>query len=242
MHKHTLKLTAMHVAALAVGTAAQAGLAEQRRVPSAVCPGLADGNKVLCGKARFSLLADRMVRCEWSETGEFEDRPSLTFVNRDMPQVEFSSEKRGDGILIKTPRMTLEWTGGAFNETNFVVNGVAALPEDAEETTGKLAGLKGEFARADALSEEFKGYLRPIYRAMNLPENWQSYWQTRSAIASDPVNLSRHLAHRHAALKAFVVDFNRLKGKLPQDFASKLEVLFRQHGIEPNESVKQSHE
>ena len=159
MHKHTLKLTAMYVAALAVGTAAQAGLAEQRRVPSAVCPGLADGNKVLCGKARFSLLADRMVRCEWSETGEFEDRPSLTFVNRDMPQVEFSSEKRGDGILIKTPRMTLEWTGGAFNETNFVVNGVAALSEDTENLLGTQRTLDRKCGFADVLPTMEKGIL-----------------------------------------------------------------------------------
>ena len=42
-------------------------------------PGVATvGNAEIVGKARFTLLTDRMVRCEWSEDGEFEDRPSIT--------------------------------------------------------------------------------------------------------------------------------------------------------------------
>ena len=106
----------------------------------------ADGPFV-SGKARFVPLTDRMIRCEWSESGVFEDRPSFTFVNRETPKVDYTVEKLGeDGIILRTARMTLEWYGGAFNESNLVVNGVAALSEDKENllgTTRTLDGVRG---------------------------------------------------------------------------------------------------
>ena len=80
------------------------------------------GNTEFAGKARFTLLTDRMVRCEWSEDGSFEDRPSLTFINRVQPPVKHTFERKGDGAVIETDGMRLEWTGGAFNETNLVVS------------------------------------------------------------------------------------------------------------------------
>ena len=80
------------------------------------------GNTEIVGKARFTLLTDRMVRCEWSEDGSFEDRPSLTFVNRVQPPVKHTFERKGEGAVITTDKMRLEWTGGAFNETNLVVS------------------------------------------------------------------------------------------------------------------------
>ena len=35
--------------------------------------GVFAGNIETAGKARFTLLTDRMVRCEWSKDGKFED-------------------------------------------------------------------------------------------------------------------------------------------------------------------------
>ena len=69
---------------------------------------------VTVGNARFTLLTDRMVRCEWSVDGKFEDRSSITFVNRAMPPVKHTLTRKGDGAVITTERMRLEWTGGAF--------------------------------------------------------------------------------------------------------------------------------
>ena len=80
------------------------------------------GNTEFAGKARFTLLTDRMVRCEWSEDGSFEDRPSLTFINRVQPPVKHTFARKGEGAVITTDKMRLEWTGGAFNETNLVVS------------------------------------------------------------------------------------------------------------------------
>ena len=96
---------------------------------------------VTVGNARFTLLTDRMVRCEWSADARFEDRPSLVFVNRKMPEVKYALERMGEGAKITTGRMTLEWSGGAFTERNLVVNGVAALAPDAENAVKRLEGF-----------------------------------------------------------------------------------------------------
>ena len=38
--------------------------------------------QVVVGNARFTVLTPQMIRMEWAEDGKFEDRASLTFVNR----------------------------------------------------------------------------------------------------------------------------------------------------------------
>ena len=38
--------------------------------------------QVVVGNARFTVLTPQMIRMEWAENGVFEDRASLTFVNR----------------------------------------------------------------------------------------------------------------------------------------------------------------
>ncbi len=114
------------------------------------------GNAVVCGKARFTLLSDRMARCEWSEDGAFEDRPSLVFVNRSVSPVEFSFEQTAGGVVLKTARMTLEWTGGAFDAGNLFANGVAVLSEDKENLLGTQRTLdrKGSIAAVAAGMEK----------------------------------------------------------------------------------------
>ena len=124
---------------------------------AAVCA--SDGNRVVAGNARFTLLTDRMVRCEWSPDGKFEDRPSLVFVNRETPPVKFTWERRGEGVVVKTSRMTIEWAGGAFDATNLVVNGVAALSEDRENLLGTMRTLDGATCLGDIRPRMEKGIL-----------------------------------------------------------------------------------
>ena len=117
------------------------------------------GESVCLGGARFTPLTERMVRCEWSADGVFEDRPSLTFSNRDMPGVDFTWEKRGEGVLIKTARMTLEWKGGPFDESNLIVNDVAVLSEDRENLFGTTRTLDGVTGFGDLMPKMEKGLL-----------------------------------------------------------------------------------
>ena len=60
----------------------------------------AGASQLAAGNARFTLLAPRMVRCEWSADGVFEDSPSLVFVNRDKPSVPFERSLAGDAAGI----------------------------------------------------------------------------------------------------------------------------------------------
>lgn len=117
------------------------------------------GNTEFAGKARFTLLTDRMVRCEWSEDGSFEDRPSLTFINRVQPPVKHTFKRTGEGAVITTDKMRLEWTGGAFNAENLKVNGVAALSEDKENLLGTMRTIDARSSIKDLLPRMEKGVL-----------------------------------------------------------------------------------
>ena len=55
---------------------------------------------IVSGNARFTVLTPRLIRLEWSETGEFEDRGTYAFPTRHTltsPQVSTRTE---DGDLI----------------------------------------------------------------------------------------------------------------------------------------------
>lgn len=119
----------------------------------------AQGNVEFAGKARFTLLTDRMVRCEWSEDGSFEDRPSLTFITRDMPPVKHTFTRNGDGAVIATDRMRLEWMGGAFTPANLTVNGVAVLSEDKENLLGTMRTIDKRSSIKDLLPRMERGIL-----------------------------------------------------------------------------------
>lgn len=139
------------------------------------------GNTEIVGKARFTLLTDRMIRCEWSEDGSFEDRASLTFVNRVQPPVKHTFERKGEGAVIETEGMRLEWTGGAFNEKNLFVSmrsrwtrdpasaavagrppyqaALAVLAEDKENLLGTMRTIDGRSSIKDLLPRMEKGVL-----------------------------------------------------------------------------------
>ena len=44
---------------------------------------------VVAGNARFTVLTPQLIRMEWSEDGVFEDRATLTFVNRNIEVPQF---------------------------------------------------------------------------------------------------------------------------------------------------------
>ena len=70
---------------------------------------------------RFTILSERLIRMEYSETGIFEDRPSELVWYRNMPKVEFQvkQDKRVLEIMTKYFRLTYmkgkNFDGGKFN-------------------------------------------------------------------------------------------------------------------------------
>jgi len=78
---------------------------------------------VSAGHARFTVLTPAMIRMEWSEKDQFEDRASFAFVNRRLDVPEFTTTREGDWMVIKTRELTLRYRadGGRFAKDNLSV-------------------------------------------------------------------------------------------------------------------------
>ncbi len=75
------------------------------------------------GNARFTFLTERMVRLEWSTDGDFEDRPTLAVINREMPAVEVAAEEEGQRLILSTSalRLTSVNDGTVFSPDNLQI-------------------------------------------------------------------------------------------------------------------------
>ena len=65
---------------------------------------------VRCGNARFTVLTPRLIRLEWSATGEHEDRGTYAFPTRysaEPPRFEVRAE--GESTVIDTGALTLRY-------------------------------------------------------------------------------------------------------------------------------------
>jgi len=78
---------------------------------------------VCFGKARFQVLAERIIRMEWTATGCFEDRETLTVVNRRMKRIKFTAKTVDKKLILKTSALCLEYTddGKPFSPKNLRV-------------------------------------------------------------------------------------------------------------------------
>ena len=73
---------------------------------------------VTSGNMRFTVLTPEMIRMEWSDTKQFEDRASFIAVNRNLPVPNYTTETRDGYLYIKTDKLELKYKIG----TNPVVN------------------------------------------------------------------------------------------------------------------------
>ena len=82
---------------------------------------------VVAGNARFTVLTPQLIRMEWSEDGLFEDRASLTFINRNLTVPEFKVKKSGKKVVIKTADLLLTYIGDLpFDASNLKVEFLTA--------------------------------------------------------------------------------------------------------------------
>ena len=73
---------------------------------------------VKVGKARFTVLTPEMIRIQYSETEQFEDRATFAVVNRRLPVPRFKQERKGGYLYIKTDALTLQYKlGGKIDAT-----------------------------------------------------------------------------------------------------------------------------
>lgn len=124
-------------------------------------PAVADNPKadakavVTSGNARFTVLTPQLIRMEWSADGQFEDRATLTFVNRETPVPEFKVRESRSKLTITTPALTLTYLkNGKFSDKNlkavFTLNGREVVwtpgmenPQNLLGTTRTLDGADG---------------------------------------------------------------------------------------------------
>ncbi|MBN1511304.1 MAG: DUF5110 domain-containing protein [Phycisphaerae bacterium] len=78
---------------------------------------------VIAGQARFTVLTPRLIRMEWSATSTFEDRASMTFINRKLPVPQFTSTEENGRLTIQTEYLTLQYRpeGGLFDAENLSI-------------------------------------------------------------------------------------------------------------------------
>jgi alpha-glucosidase (family GH31 glycosyl hydrolase) len=85
---------------------------------------LANPSSIVLGpKVRFTILTDRLLRLEYSSTGEFEDRPSQAFLYREQPVPKFTSKVTDDSIEIETDFLLLRYriTSRGFHKSTLSI-------------------------------------------------------------------------------------------------------------------------
>lgn len=84
---------------------------------------------VLQGKHwRIGILTESLIRLEWSDSGEFEDRLTQMAVNRDFgADPEFTVTHRNGLLIVDTPALYLTYDGKPFSKEglSIVVKGVS---------------------------------------------------------------------------------------------------------------------
>jgi len=70
---------------------------------------------------RVTVLTERLLRLEYAADGVFEDRPTQVVLDRNFPTPAFTLTRKGAGILLRTPALTLEYDGGPFSTGGLVV-------------------------------------------------------------------------------------------------------------------------
>ncbi len=93
---------------------------------SGAAPAFADSPKanssatVVFNKARFTLLTPQLIRMEFSDAGEFEDRASLVVINRELPVPVFNQKITGKRLNLTTEFISLTYVddGKKFSASN----------------------------------------------------------------------------------------------------------------------------
>jgi hypothetical protein len=92
---------------------------------------LADPANVLTGDGyRITVLADGLVRLEYSASGEFEDRASQAVVDRAFPRAEFEVTETDDRMTIHTARLQLVYDKRPFSTEGLSVQAKGGYRSD----------------------------------------------------------------------------------------------------------------
>ena len=73
---------------------------------------------ITSGRARFTVLTDRMIRIQYSVSEKFEDRATFAVINRRLPLVDYRTREEGGYLYIETSALTLRYKIGSTIATS----------------------------------------------------------------------------------------------------------------------------
>ncbi|SDP41531.1 Alpha-glucosidase, glycosyl hydrolase family GH31 [Pedococcus dokdonensis] len=76
---------------------------------------------------RITVLTPGLLRMEWSESGEFEDRASTFAVNRALPVPEVDVQRHGERVELTTDCLHLAYDGAEFSPSGLVVTATSPM-------------------------------------------------------------------------------------------------------------------
>ena len=110
---------------------------------------------------RFTMLAEGVVRMEWSPSGQFVDAPSFVVVQRNLPVPEYKVCHKGEWVLIKTAKMEVKYKkhSGKFTSDNLMIKAVNGLkPFCWKPGMQQKDNLKGTFRTLDGYDGNYSTY------------------------------------------------------------------------------------
>ena len=195
-------------------------------------PKASDAAVVVHGNARFTVLTDRLIRMEWSEDGEFEDRASLAVVNRNLPVPSFKVNKSGNTLTLKTAALTLTYKGNEkFNSDNltisFRMSGKTQLWYPGKENTGNLLGTSRTLDKCNGFGALNPGY--PMEQGILSRDGWaivdesqrhlfekdDSDWGEWVVCRPDKNQLDWYMFAYGHDYTAALSDFTKVAGRIP---------------------------
>lgn len=119
---------------------------------------------------RFTVITERVIRMEYSPSGEFTDNPSFIAVNRDYPSVDYDVRIENGWINIATSVINLKYKQGSgkFTEKNTAISAsfgrknISWKPGMVQKANLKgtyrtLDGMDGDLQTMDWLQDSKKG-------------------------------------------------------------------------------------
>ena len=107
---------------------------------------------VISGEARFTILTSRLLRMEWAENGQFEDRGTFAFPTRNALTPQFTVRREGKLLIINTEALELRYVkspgsaGSKFRPTNLsitsMLNGKTVTWSPGMPNPGNLRGTR----------------------------------------------------------------------------------------------------
>jgi alpha-glucosidase (family GH31 glycosyl hydrolase) len=91
------------------------------RLRLAVSPLAPAANQVVGEHYRITVLTERLLRLEWSPTGEFEDRATQTVLHRDLGPSEFRVSRDATGLHLVTEALILDYDEGPFSASGLTI-------------------------------------------------------------------------------------------------------------------------